>query len=545
MSVTTAGVAPAVFSGSGRRRNRDAVRRAAMCVVLFAFLLLSAVASQLLLSAYERPMGSYPDEASHFLSSLLIRDYLASGAKEWPVAYAKEYYAHYPGFAVGYWPPLFYVIGAAWMTVFGDSRTSMLMLMAVICAALQYLVYRFCRARFDRWTALACAAGIAFMPAVAHSASLIMTDIQLTLFCFAACISFGWLLRDPSPRRAIVFGLLAAAAVLTKSSALWLVLVPPLTMALAGRIGFLRRREVWLAAGTVLVLYVPWLLISHSFLTRGLLQQPSTGWLVQMRQYVLMLLLASGPLMLAAGAAGTLLVWFRSSDPVWHAIAIQPVCVGLLLASAPVSLEVRYGLMAMPAVLALACYSMQSLAVRIGRPHLLPFLAIPLVASTLLLTDFEDPPRISPDFGQAMDFIASAAQRGDAVLVSSDRPSIEVLAVAEFALRDPSRPTRKVVRANKLLAAADWNQTRYELVAKNPADVLQLLDRASVNLVFASVRAVRASRIRHHGLLLQSLASAPDQWRLVFDRTDSDYVVYQRTAAKDSRFEGAGAHIPD
>src|SRR5579864_8121928 len=45
----------------------------------------------------------YPDEPSHFVSAVMIRDYIASGFSSSPSRFAQNYYSHYPFFAVGYW----------------------------------------------------------------------------------------------------------------------------------------------------------------------------------------------------------------------------------------------------------------------------------------------------------------------------------------------------------------------------------------------------------------------------------------------------------
>src|SRR5947199_3127872 len=62
----------------------------------FVVLLGWTVVLQCLGGAYSAEFSGYPDEPSHYLSGLMIRDYLASGFPASPLAYAENYYLHYP-----------------------------------------------------------------------------------------------------------------------------------------------------------------------------------------------------------------------------------------------------------------------------------------------------------------------------------------------------------------------------------------------------------------------------------------------------------------
>ena len=69
---------------------------------------------------------AYPDEASHYLGGLMVRDYLRTGSMA-PRPFAVNYYLHLPFFAIGYWPPLFYIAEGLWMSVFGYGRGQVLL----------------------------------------------------------------------------------------------------------------------------------------------------------------------------------------------------------------------------------------------------------------------------------------------------------------------------------------------------------------------------------------------------------------------------------
>src|SRR5215211_7034866 len=79
--------------------------------LLIALLLLALVIGlQMRAGANHAEFGGHPDEAAHYVTGLMLRDYVASGLPGNPMAYAKTYYDHYPKVAIGNWPPGFYAI---------------------------------------------------------------------------------------------------------------------------------------------------------------------------------------------------------------------------------------------------------------------------------------------------------------------------------------------------------------------------------------------------------------------------------------------------
>ena len=81
--------------------------------------------------AYSNDLGSFDDESSHVVTGLLVRDWILAGFPA-PLAYARDYYLHYPKVAIGQWPPGFYVLQALWTVVCGASVVSLVTLMGVL-----------------------------------------------------------------------------------------------------------------------------------------------------------------------------------------------------------------------------------------------------------------------------------------------------------------------------------------------------------------------------------------------------------------------------
>jgi len=90
---------------------------------------------------FRSELNGESDAPAHYITALMIRDYIAQGIPVKPLVFAKNYYLHYPKVAFGHWPPLFHVLEAAWMLVFGVSRTSVLCLVLAITALLGATLY--------------------------------------------------------------------------------------------------------------------------------------------------------------------------------------------------------------------------------------------------------------------------------------------------------------------------------------------------------------------------------------------------------------------
>jgi hypothetical protein len=111
------------------------------CATFLVFLA-AAVSLQWFAGAYGADFAGDPDEPAHYVTGLMVRDYIAAGMPGPPLRYAQAYYSHYPKVGLGHWPPVFYAVEAAWMLAFSGSRASVLVLLATISAFAALLLYR-------------------------------------------------------------------------------------------------------------------------------------------------------------------------------------------------------------------------------------------------------------------------------------------------------------------------------------------------------------------------------------------------------------------
>ena len=213
---------------------------------------------QYLGGAYSSELGGHPDEPAHYVTGLMIRDYLASGFHSGPMTYAKDYYDHYPKVALGNWPPVFYLIQSAWTLPFTPSHASVLRLMAVLTALLAALLFLALKREFGPMKAAFGATLLLALPLIQQHAGMVMTEIPVALLSLLATLCFARFLEREEALDSVLFGLFAALAILTKGSGLMLALVPPLALLFSRKFHLLKKLSFWYPVPIVLVLCGPW-----------------------------------------------------------------------------------------------------------------------------------------------------------------------------------------------------------------------------------------------------------------------------------------------
>jgi hypothetical protein len=182
----------------------------------------------------------------------------------------------------------------------------------------------------------------------------------------------------------------------------------------------------------------------------------------------------------------------------------------------PVGLEIRQLVPAIPALLTFVPAGAVFIAglfrgrgfILLARPA-----AIGALAGLFFSTDtFAITPVRSYGFEQAARFLNQRNDLKNEVVVVSSEAGGEGIAITETEMIE-SRPGRYVLRANKLLARADWSGAHYAPAFASAAAVRNELDLLPASaLVIDFSRAERP--LQHHQQLLQMLASHPPEWRL-------------------------------
>lgn len=491
--------------------------------------------------ALQSDLGGDPDEAAHAVTSLMIRDYVVDGLGQPPMKFAKDYYEHYPRVALGHYPPFYYLVAGAVLMV-RDSPDVLFVLqaflMAVLAAQTWLLGQRFLPSGLAAVAAmLGCALPLA-LKLVQH----VMSDVLLAVLCLWAVFAWMSYLRAPSIKRALWWGCIAAAAILTKGSGMLLCVLPPLATLLTGQWRLIKTLSWWCAALPVAVLAGPWMLYSTTISKEGMTDLTPAQYVVEAIPYYL----ESMPQVFGWGI--TALAIFGILASIRQAVRNRAVSAeaatlwalmagtSTVLVLVPVGLTTRYLLTLMPVIMLAAAY---------GAQHVMRFLSYGsrLVAGTvILLVAFSLtaglPEKDVHGFSEAS-HVAGTPMANDPEenwLISSD-PRGEGAVVAAAAFQSDSRaPSRlHVYRGGKELASSDWMGRGYKSAADTPEAVLKLLDDHLITWVMVDLSVPENQRRTHDRLLEQAMTGAGAAWKLVREQTVSRrpgqkgrLLVYQR-----------------
>ncbi|HUB82402.1 MAG TPA: glycosyltransferase family 39 protein [Bryobacteraceae bacterium] len=523
---------------------------------------LAAGACQISSHAYRSNLADHPDEPAHFVSALCVLDYVRTAFGTNPVGFAEAYYAHYPKVALGHWPPLFYAIQALWYGIAGAS-VSQAILIAGTAAALTAILLLFRLQRlYGKLIALLAVGVFLWLPLVRASELMLMADMPACFFellavlalcdacIFKASKYWGWL------------GLWLAAAILTKESALTLVLVVPLVLVCIGGRKLLVSSRAQPAIWAIPILLLPLAVYAAGRFWRIGAAPLFLGVPDAWRRLPILKAFPDNlsPVFLAVlGLAIASLAWVgnsRGSDRGVHAITAA-IWLGVTLICQPFfrdSFEPRYLL---PAVLASAMLFADGLSLvrrhftgSLGKNTITGLAAAAIAIACMASTP---PLRMHRRSGYA-EVAASlpADPDGHVVLVSSDA-SGEGAMVAELLLRDPAR-ANAVLRATKLLSTSDWLGRNYALTVSSAESVLQILDSIPVHFVVVDRYGFIDDLTHlHHRLLEETIRDHPGQFLLVGDfpvyldghRHDHSVQVYENLAARGRRPKTIHVHMAE
>ncbi len=447
--------------------------------------------------AYQAEFDGHADEAAHFVSSLLVRDYLAQWPWPAPMPWAVDYYIHYPKVAIGHWPPGYYLIQGIWWLLFPPGRTSAMVLNAAMGLLTLGLFYSLARRIRDSWTAVAAGVVLLLVPVVQEASMQVMTEMP-SLLC---AVWLLWCLTrmQESPSSGKVAWVMAAiaGAMAVKGTGVALVAAPVIVVVCSG---------VWRRMRLVGLLGLP---VAAGAAVAGLYLWQYRGSLEQIRNwggissntipwYVIYLpgMVGIGVLVLAAGGA-VLALWRRQPAAVAAlSLAVSVILTGYFVRAMR---EPRHWIAVMPALVLLALIAYTWLEERTR------WAPLAVVAALILF-----PHKLYRQQPAGYAALAAQIHQPARMLVSSPLGWSEGPWIAVASLRE-RRPSSTIIRATKLLATTDWNSRSYQLQTAGPAEVDRKLDEMAVDLVVMHNTAA-PQPLAHHALLL-SLLRAHSGWK--------------------------------
>lgn len=501
----------------------------------FSSLLLVVLAIQLATGTYAKLLAGNYDEASHYLSSLMVRDYLASGLPGNPVHYAENYYLHYPKIAIGHWPPLLYLLNGLWLLLLPPVPASVFLFLAASAAGLATRIFWQVRRNAPEWAAWLIAVCFLTLPPVVSSFIEVMSEIVLAWLVFEACRAFARWMDLPGVARGCWFGLLSSLALLTKAVGGGLAFLPGCAIVIARRRGLFLQPSLILAGVLSAGATLPWYLMAPGArheatgskyagligvnpgtksLPAAAEAQSGVASLEEMayrarRSLLAVPILAGwlGPLLLVA-VIGLMRALNRGDRT---AQAVAGLLLGFLVFRFVLVSAAWVPRMAIPMVAPLMCFvwtGREAFRFRYAS-HCLAGLLVCVCGYNLDAV----PQKSGPPAGAAIAWLTSdLPERYRMILVSGDGLAEGNVAV-EIANHDRKRPGRYVVRASKVLAVTSMRMERYSAKATVEDDVLRLLDEIPVDLLV--VQPPRKGAGLHEVLLHRTIQAHPERFRRV------------------------------
>ena len=505
-------------------------RRVALAVFVLAFAI--AVGFQVHSGAWRSDFGGHPDEAAHVVTSLMARDYLATGLwrLEHPMRFAEDYYQRFPKVALGHYPPAFYALHSVWLLPWRGA-SAFLVMACLITALATTLTWSIGRRILPAVPAGVAALLFLLLPLTRTYTAIVMSDLLLVVFCLAATMAFARFLETDKARYALWFGFLAAAAILTKGSGLLLALVPPAMLLLSGRLSWLKNPRLWLAPLPVLILAMPWTLATRHISAEGMSALPFITYLTEAAAFYppeFRREFGIAAILLMLVAALLKLPGVRRKESPGRERPIDEVALwSLLLATLgfylmiPSGFDSRYFLPAAPAICILSIRGAVALAARLRPSSTATPLshrwhnAVAIAGGIFLLALVWRP--VEKIYTGASETIAtimadSSAATPIKVLVSSDSNG-EGAVVAAAALQ--GRNFLHTLRGSKALASSDWLGRGYEMKFTSVDETVDFLTNEAINYIIVDTDIPLQRQLPSQALLEDALDSRVTAFPLI------------------------------
>ena len=514
-------------------KNCLVVRRwkSTLCWVALFFLL--SVQVQWRTGAYQAEFGSEPDEAAHFVTGLVLRDYVAGHLPGNPVSYANNYYNHYPKVALGHWPPMFYLMQSGWTLVFGVSRTSVLLLIAFLVALAATILFRVFVPEFGELRSLAGVALLLAIPLVQQFTGAIMTEIPITFLLLLAAVCFIRFLENEKKFDAAAFGVVATIAILTKFSAYSLALLPALAVILYRRFYLFKRFAFWLPALIVIGPASLWTAATLKLASEGMTEEHA-GWVFTHKAvpyYAGKLLLTAGVALVFLAIVGFIVKLLtpkkiKASYAVFGALLLSVFAMIVLV---PAGFEARHLVPALPAVVFFAWAGADWIGDWLTRRGLNRKVAFGLVFGSAIILFGLETFRVThkgySGFGPiALNLLHDPQAKNVSFLVASDARG-EGMFISEVALHE-KRPGHIVQRASKKLAGSGWNGGSYKMMYTvkpsdktgleyhNEDELLALLRKDTIGYFILDDSLAEKNRPKHIVVLENTIQAHPEAFTL-------------------------------
>lgn len=475
--------------------------------------------------ALDSEYSRYSDEPAHYVTALMVYEYLKSEDYSDPLGFAEDYYAHYPKVALGHWPPVFYVLLAVWFIFFGVTRISVMCFIALIAVSTGIVIYHLAKSQFDKRGGIFAAILFLALPLVQQATGVVMLGHMVTLFTLVSVIFLARFLSTEKFIHGFLFSIFAACAILTRGSAWAICLMPILSMLFAWRFSMLTRPVFWLTAIPILVLCAPWYLIMPSINSGATVGGSvfSMGFTQQaVPHFAKILFEAIGIVIFIPAILG---VWSKlifpllrrkQVDLMWSALAALIVATYLMHIFVAVAFDSRYMLITMPALVLFAVAGIEWIIEKFKTSEYDKYISVSiytLVVIIFLLTNFSVSATTNTGYSLALSEISKQLKTGQhAVLIASDAFGEGTIIAAAAAQRSSED---YFLRGSKLFVDQDWSGRVLKEKFHSTTEIAELLNEIPVNAVILDASINAESQRYYHDMLKTMLLDENSEWRSI------------------------------
>ncbi|MGQ3674853.1 ArnT family glycosyltransferase [Xanthobacter sp. TB0139] len=501
---------------------------------VLGFLILGALMTSIIV-ALQRASGAYgaefaatrASEAGHVVTGFMVADYLASGLPA-PLAFIADYALHFPRVVIGIWPPLYYVLEGAWVSVLGPSTPAVLLLPAVLSALLMVSAGWATGRVLGPLPGAAASVALLAMPSIREATIIVGLDLPLALFALWAGLAWARFMASDGARGAVPFALLASAAILTKGTGVFLLALPLVSLLFSGRFELVRRRGFWLALLIILVLAGPWTIGTYPMVSAVFPSHFGTAFMaLASYAYGHALLVALGVVLVAFAGIGIIFAvldgWRRKPRAeIMVAMAALAVSAGAVLCILPLGIEDGAILPLIAPAMMLATYGLVRFAglVISGWPTIVGLgtaLALLLLALPGILEPLHKAGNAMDELAEAV--LARSAGAPTSVLVVAD-PRGENALIAAMAQQDRT-VQNFALPASSMLAVPGRGPASGAPLYPDPQDLLAGLEAMAPGYL-AIDTAPESRQGTIHAEVSEVLSRFPDHFELLttFPRGD-------------------------
>ena len=494
-------------------------------VFVFSFFLVTTICLQWAAGACSSEYGRQPDEAAHFITGLMVRDFLFSLDWLHPYNFAENYYLHYPKVAIGHWPPFFYLVEGLWILLFTPYRLSILLLTTLLTTLLALTLYSVSKAEFGRLISVSTGFLFILLPKVQEYTGLVMLEIPTALFGFWSVLYFGKYLDSEKSRDAIMFGLFASMTILTKPIGIALGLIPPIALILTGRYKLLMNLSFWLPAFIVIILCGPWYWYSLNMATKGMIEEPlnllySLPTLFTYTRGLISIMGIGLLIVIAIGVGSVILKRTGSSRSMGIWIANGAFLIGLFGFLCVVTHQVpnsRYLCSALPSLFVFLAAGIGCISDRIQFRQFsvlgIKSLVISIIVIGFMCEVFRVPQETFSGFKTAIKetLLSDPSLQNSIFLISSDSKG-EGAFISEVATQE-DRPGHVVLRSSKFLSTSNWNGDLYKSLYETSEEIAHVLESVPVGIVAIDMSVPSEKMMKSDILLKKTMESNPEKWK--------------------------------